>query len=82
MQRDIQHEIRPHILLIYRDMIPSILLCGHAQLSYLDATEAVEYRSRQEQTLKKRDLDWADVVLLGRLDSWYESRLASALRAN
>lgn len=72
-------ERKPHILLIYRKMIPSIRLCGHCQMEYLAGQGAVEYRAVQEMKLKNSDLNWADTVLLGRLDSWYERRLTELL---
>lgn len=69
-----------HILLIYREMIPSIRLCGHCQLEYLAEQEKAEYRCVQEMKLKAKDLNWADIILLGRWDSWYEYRLAELLK--
>lgn len=68
------------VLLIYRQMVPSIRLCGHCQMQYLAQKEKIEYRAVQEMKLRQSDLDWADVVLLGRLDSWYEYRLTQKLR--
>lgn len=68
-----------HILLIYRRMIPSIRLCGHAQMQELAAQGKIEYRAIQEMHLKASDLAWADLVLLGRLDSWYELQLVRKL---
>lgn len=70
---------KPHVLLIYRKMIPSVRLCGHCQMEYLAGQGAVEYRAVQEMKLKSSDLDWTDAVLLGRLDNWYERRLAELL---
>ncbi len=67
------------VLLIYRAMIPSVRLCGHCQMEYLAQTGKIEYRSIQESKLKRSDLNWADIVLLGRLDSWYERKLAEKL---
>lgn len=69
-----------HILLIYREMIPSIRLCGHCQMEYLAREGKNEYRAVQEMQLKAIDLNWADAVLLGRLDSWYEYQLTRKLR--
>ena len=71
---------KPRVLLIYRVMIPSIRLCGHAQMEALAAQGVVEYRAVQEMRLKSSDMDWADIVLLGRLDSWYERRLTRLLK--
>ena len=70
-----------HVLLVYRQMIPSIRLCGHCQMEYLAREEKIEYRAIQEMKLQSSDLNWADVVLLGRLESWYEYRLAKKLHA-
>lgn len=69
-----------HVLLIYRKMIPSIRLCGHCQMEYLAQEGQLEYRAVQERRLKRSDLNWADVVLLGRLDNWYECRLTRNLK--
>lgn len=69
-----------HVLLIYRKMIPSIRLCGHCQMEYLAQEGKLEYRAVQEMKLKSNDLNWADIVLLGRLDSWYEYQLTKKLR--
>lgn len=69
------------ILLIYRRMIPSIRLCGHCQLEDLAAKGKIEYRPRQGMRVSRADLDWAETVLLGRLDSWYERELVKRLRA-
>lgn len=68
-----------HVLLIYREMIPSVRLCGHCQLEYLAEQGKLEYRAVQEMKLKAADLNWSDVVLLGRLDNWYEYQLARRL---
>ena len=73
---------KPHVLLIYRVMIPSIRLCGHAQMEALARQGVVEYRAVQEMRLRTDDLDWADLVLLGRLDSWYERRLTRMLKGS
>ena len=69
------------VLLIYRRMIPSIRLCGHCQLEHLAGRGRLEYRAVQEMKLKAADLNWADTVLLGRLDNWYEYQLVKRLRA-
>ena len=70
----------PHVLLIYRRMIPSIRLCGHCQMEALAAEGKVEYRAIQEMRLKKADLEWAEIALLGRLDSWYQLQLVKRLK--
>ena len=67
------------VLLIYRKMIPSIRLCGHCQLEYLAEQGKLEYRAVREMKLKAADLNWADIVLLGRSDNWYVHQLAKKL---
>ena len=68
------------ILLIYRRMIPSIRLCGHSQMQAMAEEGRILYRAVQDMHLKRDDLAWAETVILGRLDSWYELRLARMLR--
>lgn len=57
-------------------MIPSIRLCGHSQLEYLADNGFINYRAVSEMSLKKSDCEWANIVLLGRSDSWYDLQLA------
>lgn len=72
---------RPRVLLIYpTTLIPSIRLCGHCQMEWLAEQGKAEYRHIQAMKLRAADLNWADVVLLGRLDSWYEHRLVKLLK--
>ena len=68
-----------HVLLVYRKMIPSIRLCGHCQMECLAKEGKLQYRAVQEMKLTNDDLNWAQVVLLGRLDSWYEYQLTKLL---
>lgn len=74
------NERKCHVLLLYRTMIPSIRLCGHCQMEELAKQGKVEYRARQGLKVKCKDLNWADVVLLGRLDCWYEYQLTKELK--
>lgn len=69
-------ERKRRVLLIYRVLIPSVRLCGHCQMEYLAEQGRLEYRAVQEMKLVAEDIDWADILLLGRLDSWYEHRLS------
>lgn len=78
-ESDLQEKQLQHVLLIYRKMIPSIRLCGHCQMEYLAQQGDVAYRAVQEMKLTNNDLNWADIVLLGRLDSWYEFQLTKLL---
>lgn len=67
------------MLLMYRRMIPSVRLCGHSQLKALGDMGLIEYRAVKDRRLRRSDLNWADVVFLGRSDNWYERRIAEAL---
>ena len=58
----------PHILLLYATLIPSVRLCGHCQLCELEKRGYLAYRHSQLLKVSKRDLQWADTVILGRLD--------------
>lgn len=71
--------LHSHILLLYREMIPSVRLCGHAQMWTLERRGEAEYRAMQELRVTLSDLNWADIVLLARFDSGYEFRLTQWL---
>lgn len=73
-------QARPHVLLIYRELWPSIRLCGHSQMAALARLGRIEYRHCLEQQLRQDDLRWADIVLLGRMDGKYEHALAKRLK--
>ena len=72
---------KSRVLLIYRALTPSVRLCGHCQMEYLAEQGRLEYRAIQEMKLTAGDINWADIVLLGRLDSWYERRLSRLARS-
>ena len=67
------------VLFLYRAVIPSIEGL-HMLLDTLRAMGRIDYRFLQEMRVTTTDLDWADVILLGRFDSWYEARLTKILR--
>lgn len=73
-------ERMPRILLVCRQMIPPVYLCGHVQMEWLAREGKVAYRARTEGTLRREDMDWADAALLGRLDSWFAVKAAQALK--
>lgn len=68
------------ILHLYKSMIPSTRLCGHCQLEEMARQGLIEYRHCRTLDVTQADLDWADTVLLSRLDCNYELRLAKALK--
>ena len=74
------------ILLIYRgklpenEMIPSVRLCGHAQLRELAKRGLFEYHAVNLFKLNDKLLSWADIVVIGRLDDNYTLSLAREIK--
>ena len=56
------HKLR--VLLLYKAMIPSFRLCGHCQLAELAAQDEIEYRHCLVNHVRRRDLDWAEIIVL------------------
>lgn len=75
-----ENERLPRVLLIYREMIPSIRLCGHVQMQALCDRRKIEYRHSSVRNLARQDLSWPDIVLLGRLDTRAESYVVRRLK--
>ena len=63
-------------LLTYAGEFPSVQLCASAQLEELAKQELLDYRAMSYHKVSAKDLNWADCVILGRSDSWYERKLA------
>ena len=64
-----------HVLLLYRELIPSLVLCGHVQMKELHRQGCIEYRICTEKKIGDTDFNWAEIVLLGRPDNWLEYKL-------
>ena len=71
---------KSHVFLIYKVMIPSVMLCGYCQIKELAAQGLIEYRHACVRNVKRKDLNWADIILLCRLDTPYECRLTQILK--
>lgn len=67
---------RIRVLLIYNKIIPSIRLCGYSQLEELSKQNLVDFEAIRYINVQRSNLNWADVVIFGRSDSWYECILA------
>ena len=52
-----------HVLLIYQEMIPSVVLCGHTQLKWLAEHGIIEYKHFKVFSVTSEILSWADVVI-------------------
>lgn len=72
-------EQNKRVLLLYKDMIPSVRLCGHCQLEEAQRQGNIDYRHRPMMEVSSADLSWAQVVLMCRLDNSYELGLAQRL---
>ena len=72
----------PHVLLFYQELLPSVRLCGHIQMEALERMGYIAYRHCSEHQLTQDDLNWADIVLLGRMDDNFACDVAKWLRKN
>lgn len=64
-----------HVLLIYESMIPSVHLCGDGQLSELQHERRIDYRKKSTLCVTRKDIEWADTVVLCRLDTCFGLKL-------
>lgn len=71
----------PRVLLLYQAMIPSLELCARAPLLDAQARGLVALRCKTPREVTRGDLCWADSVILGRSDTWFERKIAEKLRA-
>ena len=71
---------KKHVLLLYKKMIPSVLLCGYYQLKWLEEQGRVEFRHARTLNVSVQDVNWADIVVMCRLDDPAERALARRLR--
>lgn len=55
-----------HVLLIYQELIPSAILCGHAQLSWLAEHGRVEYKHTRVFSVTAELISWSSVIIIVR----------------
>ena len=55
-----------HVLLIYQEMIPSAVLCGHAQLSWLAEHNRIEYQHTRVFSVTAEMISWSNVIIIVR----------------
>ena len=58
-----------NILMLSTTFIPSILLCGHCQLDYLEKQGTINYRFVPSHFVNRKNVEWADVIVFGRSDT-------------
>ncbi|MBQ2658430.1 MAG: hypothetical protein IJF87_07690 [Erysipelotrichaceae bacterium] len=64
------------VLIISHSLIPSVLLCGLAQLQYLAEDGRIEYRFLAAGRINEKDLSWADIIVFIRSESDLEAYTA------
>ena len=58
-----------NVLVVSTTFIPSVLLCGHCQLEYLEKQGKLNYRFVISHFFNRKDVDWADTIIFLRSDS-------------
>ena len=71
-----------NVVIIARALIPSILLCGHKQLEYLQAQGKLNYRFVPAARITDKDLSWADTIIFVRSESYLEYYASQIARKN
>ena len=69
-----------NVLMVSTTFIPSVLLCGHCQLEYLEKLGKCHYKFSISHFINKRNVEWADIIVFLRSDSdidAYVSKIAS-----
>ena len=68
-----------NVLVTSTTFIPSVILCGHSQLDYLEKQGKLNYRFVISHFTNKSDIEWADIIVFLRSDSdldTYVSKIA------
>lgn len=71
-----------NVLVTSTTFIPSVLLCGHCQLDYLEKEGKLNYRFVIAHFINSRDVKWADTIVFLRSDddiNAYVSKIAKRL---
>ena len=58
-----------NVLISSTTFIPSVLLCGHTQLEYLQKQGKLNYKFVISHFTNKKNIEWADIVIFLRSDS-------------
>ncbi len=58
-----------NVLVVSTTFIPSVLLCGHCQLEYLEKQNKLNYKFSISHFINKRNVEWADIIVFLRSDS-------------
>ena len=58
-----------NVLIVSTTFIPSVLLCGHCQLEYLEKEGKCNYKFSISHFINKKNVEWADIIVFLRSDS-------------
>ena len=65
-----------NVLMLSTTFIPSILLCGHCQLDYMEKQGTISYKFVPSHFVKRKNVEWADVIVFGRSDTDIDAYVA------
>lgn len=69
-----------NVLIVSTTFIPSVLLCGHCQLEYLEKQGKLNYRFVISHFFNKKDVEWADTIIFLRSDSDIDAYVSKIAR--
>lgn len=58
-----------NVLVTSTTFIPSVILCGHSQLNYLEKQGKINYKFVISHFTNKKNIEWADIIVFLRSDS-------------
>ena len=69
-----------NVLIVSTTFIPSVLLCGHCQLEYLEKQGKLNYKFSISHFINKRNVEWADIIIFLRSDSDIDAYVSKIAR--
>ena len=69
-----------NVLIVSTTFIPSVLLCGHCQLEYLEKQGKLNYRFVISHFFNRKDVEWADTIIFLRSDSDIDAYVSKIAR--
>lgn len=69
-----------NVLMLSTTFIPSVLLCGHCQMDYLESEGKVNYRFIPSHFVQKKNVEWADIIIFLRSDTDIDAYVSKVAR--
>lgn len=69
-----------NVLIISTTFIPSVILCGHSQLDYLEKQGKLNYQFVISHFINKKNIEWADIIVFLRSDSDIDAYVSKIAR--